>query len=126
MRETLAGFSRNHAAEPHRAEPLFLGELKAGIPLGEDLRAVRDRALLLVGWWGAFRRSELVADGPHAAFLPDNEATHLSPLPSAVDSVRSALIRIFTTLMPYRPEPLSAAARNGTYVRLSQGIMDRT
>jgi len=52
VRETLAGFSRKHAAEPHRAEPLFLGE---------DLRAMRDRALLLVGWWGAFRRSELVA-----------------------------------------------------------------
>jgi len=61
VRETLAGFSRKHAAEPHRAEPLFLGELKAGLPLGDDLRAVRDRALLLVGWWGAFRRSELVA-----------------------------------------------------------------
>ncbi len=61
VRETLAGFSRKHAAEPHRAEPLFLGELKAGLPLGEDLRAIRDRALLLVGWWGAFRRSELVA-----------------------------------------------------------------
>jgi integrase len=61
VRETLAGFTRKHAVEPHRAEPLFLAELKAGLPAGDDLRAVRDRALLLVGWWGAFRRSELVA-----------------------------------------------------------------
>jgi len=30
-------------------------------PLGDDLRGLRDRALLLVGFAGAFRRSELVA-----------------------------------------------------------------
>ena len=61
VRETLAGFTRKHAAEPHRAEPLFLADLRAGLPVGDELRALRDRALQLVGWWGAFRRSELVA-----------------------------------------------------------------
>jgi integrase len=30
-------------------------------PLGDDLRGLRDRALLLVGFAGAFRRSELIA-----------------------------------------------------------------
>ena len=61
VRETLAGFTRKHAVEPHRAEPLFLADLKAGLPPGGDLRAIRDRALLLTGWWAALRRSEIVA-----------------------------------------------------------------
>jgi len=61
VRRVLAGYTRKHAAEPHRAEPLFLADLRAGLPVGDELRALRDRALLLVGWWGAFRRSELVA-----------------------------------------------------------------
>jgi integrase len=30
-------------------------------PLGADLAALRDRALMTLGWFGAFRRSELVA-----------------------------------------------------------------
>lgn len=61
VRQVLDGYSREFAREPDRAAPLYLSELRAGLPVGDKLKAVRDRALLLVGFWGAFRRSELVA-----------------------------------------------------------------
>jgi integrase len=42
--------------------PILVEDLKTMVaPLGADIRDLRDRALLLVGFAGAFRRSELVA-----------------------------------------------------------------
>ena len=46
--------------------------------MGEDLRAARDRALLLVGYAGAFRRSELVGiDVEHLEFLRNGVRVYL-------------------------------------------------
>ncbi len=59
--ETMAGI-RRHAPNPRKkraATLVVLRELLAPIP--EDLRGLRDRALLLVGFAGALRRSELAA-----------------------------------------------------------------
>jgi len=52
--------SREHgtAATNARAE-LLTDDLVAMLPAGASLRAVRDRALLLIGYAGGFRRSEL-------------------------------------------------------------------
>jgi integrase len=61
VREMLEGFAREYGSEPDRAAPLFLEELRAGLPPGDSPRAIRDRAILLVGFWSALRRSELVA-----------------------------------------------------------------
>ena len=58
--ETLKGIRRVHGTEPAAKHPLFTGDLRAMVdtlppgPIG-----IRDRALLLVGFAGAFRRSEL-------------------------------------------------------------------
>lgn len=60
--ETLKGIRRTHGAEQSPKQPLFTGDLRAMVdrlpatPLG-----IRDRALLLIGFAGAFRRSELVS-----------------------------------------------------------------
>ena len=58
----LRGVSRNGRA-PQQAEPLTaerLGRMMAAWPARESDLDVRDRALLLVGWQGALRRSEIV------------------------------------------------------------------
>lgn len=58
----LAGVSRLASRPVRRATALELEDLRAimlGID-GEDLRALRDRALLLLGFFGALRRSEIV------------------------------------------------------------------
>jgi integrase len=52
---------RRHKVPPRQAKPLLRDELFAVLAqTGTDLKDVRDRALLLVGFAGGFRRSELV------------------------------------------------------------------
>ena len=61
--EVIAGIRRSHGIAPvkkHAADADVLRNVLRAIP-GEDLRSVRDRALLAIGMAGAFRRSELVA-----------------------------------------------------------------
>lgn len=60
---TRRGIRRSHGVAPTKKAPATVAALDrmvAAIP-GRDLRALRDRALLLVGMAGGFRRSELVA-----------------------------------------------------------------
>jgi integrase len=61
--EVLAGIRRSRGIAPvkkHAADADVLRDILRTIP-GDDLRSVRDRALLAFGMAGAFRRSELVA-----------------------------------------------------------------
>lgn len=62
VRSVLRGVRRRHGRPPAQAAPLtreILFETLEAIP--GDLRGVRDRALLLIGFAGGFRRSELVS-----------------------------------------------------------------
>jgi len=60
--ETLKGIRRVHGTEQIGKRPLFTDDLRAMVErLPSGLIGVRDRALLLVGFAGAFRRSELAA-----------------------------------------------------------------
>jgi integrase len=62
VRTVLRGIRRVHARPQSRVAPLVVEELLAICEgLGDSIRDIRDRALLLVGFAGAFRRSELVA-----------------------------------------------------------------
>jgi integrase len=62
VRLTLRGIRRTYGRPQRQALALTKGELSSIIaPLGNSLRDLRDRALLLVGFHGAFRRSELSA-----------------------------------------------------------------
>ena len=50
------------ASRPRQKAPILADQLRRMVAaLGTDLQGLRDRALLLVGFAGAFRRSELVA-----------------------------------------------------------------
>ena len=61
LRAVLRGIRRTHGRPPRQAAALRVEDLRAALPRGDDPRALRDRALLLLGFAAALRRSELVA-----------------------------------------------------------------
>lgn len=62
VRVVLAGIARKKGKAPTKKAPLTVDDLRRVVTaLPDDLGGKRDRALILVGWAGAFRRSELVA-----------------------------------------------------------------
>lgn len=62
VRAITTGIRRTLGTAPREAAPLSLGDLRSMLAhLPDTLTGCRDRALLLVGFAGAFRRSELVA-----------------------------------------------------------------
>ncbi len=62
MREVISGIRRTKKVAPKQAPPLFPADLKImSAHLPESLAGKRDRAILLVGFAGAFRVSELSA-----------------------------------------------------------------
>ena len=61
IREVVAGIRRSHARPPAHKDALLAENIVAMIEgLERDLRGLRDRAILLVGFAGALRRSEIV------------------------------------------------------------------
>lgn len=57
----LAGIRRKHAKPPRQKEAVLGEDIKAMVDtLGHDLRGLRDRAILLLGFAGGLRRSEIV------------------------------------------------------------------
>lgn len=61
VRATLRGIRRSHGTAQRQAKPLMRDGLFTVLDMtGSDIRDVRDRALLLLGFAGGFRRSELV------------------------------------------------------------------
>ncbi|PRD43726.1 integrase [Phyllobacterium phragmitis] len=57
----LAGIRRKHARPPRQKEAVLGDDVKAMVAtLGHDLRGLRDRAILLLGFAGGLRRSEIV------------------------------------------------------------------
>lgn len=62
VRSISTGIRRTLGTAQREAAPLSLGDLRAMLAhLPDTVRGARDRALLVVGFAGAFRRSELVA-----------------------------------------------------------------
>ena len=62
VRSTMKGIRRTHTTAQRQVAPITKDRLIAMVSTCEpDLMGVRDRALLLIGFAGAFRRSELVA-----------------------------------------------------------------
>lgn len=57
----LAGIRRKHGKPPRQKEAVLGDDIKAMVAtLGHDLRGLRDRAILLLGFAGGLRRSEIV------------------------------------------------------------------
>lgn len=64
IRETLRGIARTHGEPARRSAALTTAEIRRLVAVcGDDLAGLRDRALLLIGFAGALRRSELVGIG---------------------------------------------------------------
>ena len=62
----LAGIRRKHARPPVQKEAVMAADIRAMIAtLSHDLRGLRDRAILLVGFAGGLRRSEIVSLDRH-------------------------------------------------------------
>lgn len=62
VKTTLRGIRRCHGAPASQAAPLMWDDIAAILAaMGETLKDRRDRALILMGFFGAFRRSELCA-----------------------------------------------------------------
>ena len=60
--QIMAGIRRQHGRPPAKKDAVDLDELRALVQaLPPTLAGQRDKALMLVGWAGAFRRSELTA-----------------------------------------------------------------
>jgi integrase len=58
--EVLAGIRRKHARPPRTKDAILTEDLLAMLgSLGHDLRGLRDHAILLIGFAGALRRSEI-------------------------------------------------------------------
>jgi integrase len=61
VRATLRGIKRRYGTAQHEAKPLLKEDLFLALDaMGNGVKDVRDRALLLLGFAGGFRRSELV------------------------------------------------------------------
>jgi len=61
IRETLRGIARTHGEPARRSAALTTAEMRRLVGVcGNELAGLRDRALLLIGFAGALRRSELV------------------------------------------------------------------
>jgi site-specific recombinase XerC len=67
------GLRRTRGTAPRQAAPLPVDDLRTVVDaIGSDLLGLRDRALLLLGWCSAVRRSDLVAlDVPKLVFTLD-------------------------------------------------------
>lgn len=61
IKATLHGIRRVHGTAQHQVSPILKADIQAMVENLSGLIGVRDKALLLVGFAGAFRRSELVA-----------------------------------------------------------------
>lgn len=62
VRTVMKGIRRRHGTAPRQKKPLLTGDIVNMLHgLGDGLRARRDRCLVLLGFAGALRRSELVA-----------------------------------------------------------------
>jgi integrase len=79
IRATLRGILANHAKAVRPAAALTSTEVKQLLnACGTDLAGLRDRAIFLVGFSGALRRSELVAiDREHLRFTMDGMTVHI-------------------------------------------------
>jgi integrase len=75
IRETLRGIGRAHGEPARRAAALTTPEIRRLVEVcGDDLSGLRDRALLLLGFAGALRRSEIVG----------LDAAHVRPTPTGL------------------------------------------
>ena len=82
IRATMRGIRREHGSAQRQAKPLLRDDLFAVLAAtGDSLKDIRDRALLLIGFAGGFRRSELVGlDCTDIERVRQGACHHLTPV----------------------------------------------
>ncbi len=109
VRLTMRGITRTLRAAPTKKAPVTLAELRAMLATLDrsTLHGKRDAALLLVGYAGAFRRSELVAlDVEDARFTADG--LRLTVRQSKTDQEGQGLLKVIPTLSDLEVCPVTA------------------
>lgn len=108
VKKTLSGIARTHGQAPQKAPILSveqLMQLSTRLSADESLSAIRDQALLLIGFFGAFRRSELVAiQWQHVNFV--SEGVEIRILRSKTDLEGLGAV----CAIPYGQSPLCPVA----------------
>lgn len=61
VRAFMRGLRRKKGQAPEKKEPLRLGDLQRGLPSGSTLELLQERAILLLGFFSAMRRSEITS-----------------------------------------------------------------
>jgi integrase len=102
VRDTLRGIRRRLGTAPARKAPLVLGDLRTVLTaIPDTIAGARDTAILLLGFWGALRRAELVAvDVEDLEFAPDGLRVHIRR------AKNDALARGRTVAIPNTIEPV--------------------
>jgi integrase len=95
VRLTFRGIRRKHGQPQRRVSALTHGDLSALIlSLGQSAKDLRDAAILLVGFGGAFRRSELAAMDCHHIEIGERGAVIRIPRSKTDQEGRGRAIRI--------------------------------
>ncbi len=107
IRQTLRGISRIHGQPKQQAPALSLSDLDrllGHLRQSDTLLSLRDQAMILLGFYGAFRRSELVAlTWANVLFVREGLLIQISR--SKTDQTGQGL----TCSLPYSPEPARCA-----------------
>lgn len=103
----MAGIRRELGTAPQKKAPLTLENLRAIVAaLPDDLRGKRDKAILLIGWAGAFRRSELV--GLDVADLHINGKLAIKVRKSKTDQEGKGLTKTIPPIGDKAVDPITA------------------
>jgi integrase len=128
IRETLRGIGRKHGALARRATALTTAEVKRLCrACGLDLAGVRDRALFLLCFAGAMRRSELVGlDVEHVTWTADGlklQSSARRPTPRV--KVPKSPSHVAGSMTPARSQPewlaLSEIAAGPLFRKVNRG-----
>lgn len=126
IKKTLSGIARVHGQPPQRASIISVAQLNAlarHLALHPSLINLRDNALIQMGFFGAFRRSELVAiKWEHITFVPQGIEI-LIPHSKTDQEGKGAICAI-----PYGEHPLcpiTALRKWQEQTQLTQGFVFR-
>lgn len=116
VRATLRGIARTYSRKQRQVRPLLPEHLRKMLPHMRGAPGIRDRALLLVGFLGGFRRSELIAlDLEHLEFRHSKLAILVRRSKTDQDGVGRRVT------IPRLPSPLCAARALERWLKLRGG-----
>ena len=110
LAEVLAGIRAEHGGTKRQKRPADAAALRNMLAAikGEDLRSLRDRAILAIGMAAALRRSEIVAlEVDHVAIVP--EGLRLTIVRSKTDQARQGAVIAIPAGSRIRPKELLLA-----------------